>query len=372
MRTLAAVAVLVLAAACGGSTARPDLQQVLDSTLSAHLAPGVTAFVSGPRGTWAGASGHANVATRAALKSDDMLRLESVTKLWTAVVVVKLAQEKKLSLDDTLGTWWPSLFKGEKARITIRQLLNHSSGLIDNNDIGRDPAGWIAKIRDPRLRGQLTALVAQLDSSPSARFDDLLEIRAAAALPLLAPPGRNWHYSNIGYMTAGHIAEKASGESLDALYRRIIIEPLHLHHTVYAPRGPVPRSTIVGYARLGGRWLAASTAGTGALGPEGGMVTDARDEAAFLRAALTGKLVPTNALLHASYADGTYALGISMQATPCGLAYHHGGAGAAWRSYVAASRDGKRVVVLLWNGHNPARDDPDLYAAAALSLFCRA
>lgn len=104
-----------------------------------------------------------------------------MTKFWTAVVVVKLAQEKKLSLGDTLGTWWPSLFKGDKARITIRQLLNHSS------------------------------LMGRLERNPSVRFDDLLEIRAAAALPLLAPPGRNWHYSNIGYMTAGHIAEEASG-----------------------------------------------------------------------------------------------------------------------------------------------------------------
>ncbi|MES1248388.1 MAG: serine hydrolase domain-containing protein [Actinomycetota bacterium] len=370
MRALALFAVLALAAACGGATPHPELQRELDALVAAHVAPGVTAYVSGPRVTWSGAAGLADVATKEPMKPDARLRLESVSKLWTAVVVVALAQEHKLSLDDTLGKWWPSFFTGDKAAITIRELLDHTSGLLDNNDLSQNAEHWLGQTHDPWLRVQLLALGRSLTKNPSYVYDDLIEIKWAADLPLLFPPGTNWHYSNIGYKIAGRIAEKASGESLAALYQRIIIDPLHLKSAVYAPSGPIPGEHPLGYAMDGKKAVEASNVGEGALGPEGGIVSDAKDEATFLRAVVRGELVPTTDLLHTSAASGSYALGVGIRPTRCGNAYTHNGGGPAWASTVAVSADGKRVAVLLLNGRNSAEDPT--YAAALLRLLCRA
>lgn len=371
MRIVAALAVLLAATACGGAAAHPELQRQLDALVRAHVAPGVTAYVSGPHLTWSGAAGYADVAAKEPMQPAARLRLESVSKLWTAVVVVKLAEEKKLSLDDTLGKWWPSLFKGAKARITIRELLNHTSGLVDNNDLSQNAEYWLGQTHDPWLRVQLLALAAQLTANPSYVYDETLEIRWAADLPLLFKPGTSWHYSNIGYKVAGRIAEKASGETLAALYRRIIIDPLHLQSAAYDPHGPIAGEHALGYAMRNGKAVEATNIGQGALGAEGGIVSDARDEATFLRAVMEGKLVPTTDLLQTSPASGTYALGVGAVTPPCAVAtWSHNGAGAGWSSTVAVSADGQRVAVLLLNGGNPPQQPT--YAAAVLSLLCRA
>jgi D-alanyl-D-alanine carboxypeptidase len=371
MRVIAALAVLVLASACGGAKAHPELQQQLNALVASHVAPGVTAYVSGPHLTWSGAAGYANLASRQAMEPGARMRLESVTKLWTAVVVVKLAEEHKLSLDDTLGRWWPTLFTGDKATITIRELLNHTSGLIDNNDLTRSSDHWLAQTHDPQLRRDLLALAARLSRNPSAGFSDLIEIRWAAALPLLFAPSHGWHYSNIGYLIVGHIAERASGESLSELYRRVIVEPLHLTTAAYAPGGPIAGDHPVGYAMHGRRAVPATDVGAGALGPEGGIVSDAKDEATFLRAVVRGELVPTRDLLRPSTANSGYALGIGLAST-CGTPiYQHNGGGTAWASSVAVSRDGSRVAVVLLNGRGGVQADA-AYPGTALTLFCAA
>jgi D-alanyl-D-alanine carboxypeptidase len=370
MRTLALIGVLVLAAGCGGGATHPELQRLLDALVATHVAPGATAYVSGPHLTWSGAAGYANVATKKRMQPDARLRLESVTKLWTAVVVVKLAEEHKLSLDDTLGKWWPSLFKGRKRAITIRRLLDHTSGLVDNNDLTQNAEYWLRRTHDPRLRLQLLALGRHLAKNPSYVYDDLIEIRWAAELPLLFTPGTDWHYSNIGYKIAGRLAEKASGEQLAQLYERIIIRPLDLKSATYAPNGPIPGEHPLGYVVNGTKATEATNVGEGALGPEGGMVSDARDEATFLRAVVRGELVPTKDLLRGADANGGYALGIGTAATQCGEAWSHNGGGPGWASTVAVSPDGKRVAVILLNGRNG--DDDTSYVTAVLRMLCRA
>lgn len=371
MRAIAALAVLAVVTGCGGATARPALQHELDRLVATHVAPGATAYVAGPNGSWGGASGYANVAERESMRVDARLRLESVSKLWTAVVLVKLADEKKLRLDDTLGRWWPSLFTGAKRQITIRELLNHTSGLVDNNDLVQDSESWFRKTHDTRLRVQLLALAKKLRANPAYVYDDRIEIRWAADLPLLFEPRMNWHYSNIGYKIAGHIAEKASGEPLAALYRRIIIDPLHLKSAAYDPAGPISGEHPVGYMLNGARPVAASDYGEGALGAEGGIVSNAEDEAAFLRAVVQGKLVPTSDLLQTTSVNTTYALGIGTTDAPCsGLTWSHNGGGPAWSSSVAVTADGKRVAVILLNGRNSAHEADA--SEAALRLLCAA
>ncbi len=131
--------------------ANPQFQRVLNRLVSGRspIAPGVTAYVSGPHGTWAGAAGVANVKTGEPMRPDARMRLESVSKLWTATLILRLAQQHRLSLDDTVERWLPGLLPAGH-RITLRQLLNHTSGLIDTNDINQHPTRYLGQIKDRR------------------------------------------------------------------------------------------------------------------------------------------------------------------------------------------------------------------------------
>jgi Beta-lactamase len=115
---------------------RPELQRILDDVVTGRdwLAPGVTAFVSGPRATWAGSAGIADIATREPMRSGARMRLRSVSKIYTAALILQLAQARRLHVGDTVERWLPGVLPyGE--RITIRQLLMMRSGLIDLADV---------------------------------------------------------------------------------------------------------------------------------------------------------------------------------------------------------------------------------------------
>jgi len=379
VRIVAAVLCVLALAACGGSAqrARPDLQRTLDALVTGphRVAPGATAFVQARHGSWSGSAGWADVTKQVKMRPDARLRLESVSKLWTATVLAKLAVEHRLSLDDTVARWLPGLFPYGN-RITIRELLDHTSGMIDNNDISHDPESWLGRIHDAKLRMQLVRLVATLNAHPSHRFATMLEIRAAAALPLFFEPGTSYHYSNIGYQTAGLIAERASGVPLAELYRRIIIEPLRLASAAYAPHGPIAGEHPVGYVVVPGKKaFAATNAAAGGLGAEGGIVTNAQDEARFLVALVQGRIVPRAMvvqMLRGSSANPSYGLGTGVETTCAGKTLTHNGGGPAWSSSVAVSSDGSRAAVLLLNGRTSDSSGDGRYTAALLKLFCAA
>jgi CubicO group peptidase (beta-lactamase class C family) len=105
---------------------------------------------------------------------DVRMRLESVSKLWTAVLVLQLAEHGRLSLDDTVARWLPGLLPfGD--RITLRQLLTHTSGIFDNNDAVKDPARVLARVKDPGFHAELvidelTNAVAARDPAPGVVF----------------------------------------------------------------------------------------------------------------------------------------------------------------------------------------------------------
>ena len=119
-----------------------------------RIAPGATAYVRDAQGAWLGAAGRADVQTGRPMPVDARMRLESVSKIWTGVLIHQLAQEGKLRLSDTVERWLPGLLPyGD--RITVAQLLVHRSGLIDNNDVAKNPDAYIAAVTDPAVKGQL-------------------------------------------------------------------------------------------------------------------------------------------------------------------------------------------------------------------------
>jgi len=176
---------------------RSDLQRILDRLVASGDAPGVTAYVTGPRGTWLGSAGMADIETGAPMRPDARMRIESNSKTWLTAVILQLAQEGRLTLDDTVERWLPGLLREHGSRITIRQLMYDASGLIDDNDVFQaTPAelrAYLARVGDAVLRAQLVAAGARLSANPAAEVSPLLFIRLAAWQPLVAAPGSTYH-----------------------------------------------------------------------------------------------------------------------------------------------------------------------------------
>lgn len=335
-----------------------------------RVAPGATAYVAGPNGTWVGAAGIANVKTGEPMTPGARLRIQSNSKPWLMAVILQLAKEGQLSLDDTVARWLPGLLPyGD--RITIRQLMTDTSGLIDDNDITRSQSAferYLANVQDPKLRAQILAIAARLQADPTTRVDPIWLIRIAAWQPLLYAPGSRYRHSNIGWNIAGLIAAKAGGAPLPVLYRERLIEPLGLTRTSYQPQGPIAGPHAEGYSIGADGSLTEATAITFGKGADGAIVTDATDEAIFLKALVDGTLGIRQQVLDFWGASGRNGPGCP------GDAFLGVGAGAASRSYVYYDHTGTRVAVLLLNGFREttaALGDKEAEAAAR-SLYCGA
>src|SRR5512132_4331188 len=333
---------------------RPELQRVLVQLTSGsgRIAPGATAYVAGPHGTWSGAAGVADVATGQLMPADARMRLESVSKIWTAVLVLQLAEQGRLGLDDTVERWLPGLLPfGD--RITLRQLLTHTSGIFDNNDVVKDPARVLARVKDPGFHAELLRLAKRLQADPTTRFPPTVWIRLAATQPLYFPPGSGYHYSNVGFEVLGLVIERATGQPLAAVYQERISGPHARGDLVDRDGSLVDQSAV--------HW---------GIGAEGGIVSSAADTGRFLVALMQDKLLGPVA------AAGMRTRDFWTQAdTPScgGSAWGHSGAGEGYKTNTWVSSDGRRVVVLLLNGRMADQATGDQRAAQALDqLYCAA
>jgi D-alanyl-D-alanine carboxypeptidase len=345
--------------------AHAEQQRILERLVTGpeRIAPGVTAYVAGPHGTWLGSAGVANPQTREPMRPDARMRLDSVSKWWATAVVLQLAQEGKLRLGDTVQRWLPGLLPyGD--RITIEQLMTDSSGLIDDNDVFGSPDAYLAHVKDARLRAQLAEVAARLRANPAAEASPLWMIRLAAWQPLLSAPGSRYHHSNIGWNIVGLIAARVGGRPLPVLYREWIFQPLGLNQTSYDPQGPIAGSHAQGYGIAGDGTLTDTTTRAPFKGADGAIVSNAADTASFLTGLLGGKLVDRARLvaLWGGGAESGCARG----------AYVGSGAGDAYKTNILVSGDGSRVTVLLLNGRTASGSGDETAAGAALRLYCAA
>jgi D-alanyl-D-alanine carboxypeptidase len=349
---------------------RPDLQRTLDGlvTGATRSAPGVSAYVVGPEGRWTGAAGLANVETGAPMPPAARMRIESNSKIWLLAVILQLAREGKLSLDDPVSRVLPGLLPSGD-RITLRQLLGDRSGLVDDFDgmfsSQRAFQRALENVEDAGLRARWLGFATRLQKNPAVRIDPMWVIRLAAWQPLLFAPGTRYHHSNPGWKIAGLIAAKAGGKPLAALYRERIIEPLGLTHTAYRPQGPIPGPHVHSYS-IAAEGSPSEHAYPFGMGADGGIVTDAADEATFIQALVGGKLGVRRQLLAFYGARGTNGPGCP------GDAFLWVGANDGGWSYVYSDHTGAHVAVLLLNGARRATVATGDHAveAAARRLYC--
>jgi D-alanyl-D-alanine carboxypeptidase len=275
---------LVVALAGLGHRVRADapapddvLPQVLERWRQRADLPAVVLAVDAPtRPLVLAASGTAERGGRAPVGVDAQFRIASVTKLFVATVVLQLAQEGRLGLDDPLSRHVPAFAGGD--RITVRQLLNHTSGVPDYGLT----AGFGERLMTERERRW--------------RTDEILAL-VAGVRPDFAP-GTRYRYSNTGYVLLGAVIDAVTGSTWAAQIRRRIIDPLHLRHTYVAGREPVPGGVLPGYhdadndgdwenIETGRPWPSLETT----EGPAGAIVSTAGDLAVFGAALFRGRLL---------------------------------------------------------------------------------
>jgi len=251
-----------------------QLQHILDDTVADGTIPGAVLSVRLPDGTtWTGASGLADRNDGAAMHPDTRVRIGSLSKMFTAVVVLQLMQEGKLSLDAPLATWLPGLVpKGDA--ITVRQLLQHTSGLYDY-------------LEDRRL-------VSQAYDHPERNWKPEELIKYAVDFPPAFAPGSkgNWDYSSTNYVLLGMIIERATGHPLDQELRQRIFTPLGLHATYTVPAEIVEGPQARGYSKSDDRTDAAMSVTFGSAN----IVTTIDDLRTFGMALFAGDLLEDSTL----------------------------------------------------------------------------
>lgn len=330
---------------------RPLLQDVVTAGV-----PGVIARVQDGSETRLVAAGVADVATGAALRPHARFRVGSITKTFVATVVLQLVEEGRLSLDEPVGRRLPGLLaKGDT--ITVRQLLNHTSGLFNYTD-------------DPTL---LQALVQNRVFTPREL------VALAETHPSTAPPGTKWAYSNTNYFVAGLLVEAVTGHQVGRELRTRIFEPLGLENTSF----PVTSGKIPGYHAHG--YVPMELIPTGSVNPEfpptpdgrfvdvtklnpsaawaaGAIISNAPDLSRFYRALMTGRLLTPSMLREMKTTvpmDPTnpsgpgYGLGILRLPGSCGVNWGHDGAWAGYQDVALWNERTDRTVVIAWTLFNP-------------------
>lgn len=275
-------------------TVSTQASKLLDS-VSATTGPGAAILVDrGGTVIFRRARGSANVELGVPLAPGKVFRIASVTKMFTAALVLKLAEDGKLSLDDTLARTLPD-FPGAPS-ITIRQLLSHTAGLSDKALLGDGSSGVL---RQEMTLPALAALIAKE--------------------PLRFAPGSSQAYANAGYILLGAVIEKVTGKPWQVAMQERLLEPLKLSHTRYGAAETIIPDRVAGYTRGPERQIAnADFISVSVPASAGALVSSVDDLRTWMRALSTGRVVSsasfrtmsTPASVPAETAMNPYGLGL--------------------------------------------------------------
>jgi len=309
--------------------------------------------------------GVADRATGRKLDAGDEFQIGSNTKTFVATVMLQLVGEGRLRLDDPVARWFPAIPDAD--RITVRMLLQHTSGLFDY-------------LGDDRV---VTAVLA----GSAYHWTPAELVAAGVSHPANFPPGTAWSYSNTNYVLAGMIMQRVTGTDPARLIARRIVGPLGLRHTYWAPDARFHGRHMHGYFRTepgGTEYTDITDAPLYWADAAGAMVSTLDDMARFEQALQSGRLLRPAQLAQmrttveiagpAGWKSG-YGLGIVSLETPCGTFWGHTGGSLGYLTQAWSSADGRRSLtqVVPTGAETPAGSDTAIAEAAqsaALSEYC--
>ncbi|MFI6644586.1 serine hydrolase domain-containing protein [Streptomyces sp. NPDC050504] len=342
---------------------RPELQQVLEEIVDSGFA-GIQVRVHDDRGAWTGSAGVSRLGSSTPPPVDGRFRIGSTTKTFTATVVLLLVAEGRIGLDDPVDDVLPGF--GLDRRITVRMLLQHTSGLFSHTGEYYED-GTTA----PGIPWQGQEYVDK--QFHSYRPEEL--VRLALSKPARFEPGTDWSYSNTNYVLAKLLVEEVTGRSLGEETRRLLIGPLGMSGTVAPGTSPeLPEPHAHGYYRYehAGQWKVADVTrfNVSWISAAGDMISTTEDLHTFFSALMGGEVLPAPLLdeMRTPHPKSGYGLGLFAQETDGGgTVFHHNGGFFGWAALMYATPDGGTTLTAsLTSG------DAELDFAATAAAFQRA
>ncbi|GAB2576951.1 serine hydrolase domain-containing protein [Streptomyces capparidis] len=326
--------------------AAPDLRGVRTALRDAMAkgAPGAMARLDDSGTVHRLTEGVRDRSTGAAMTTAARFRVGSVTKTFSAVVLLQLVEEGRVGLDTPVNVHLPGLLPDD--RITVRHLLTHRSGLHDYTD------------------DMFAATVPGFEAVREAVFTKRELVALSLRKPRTGAPGAAYRYSNTNFVIVGALVEEITGRPVADAYQSRIIRPLALTDTFYLHPGTViPGTHVRGYLRpdeAGAPLVDATEQTLSWAQAAGAMISSPRDLNRFTSALLKGRLLrPATlaAMLTTTPTDGTgtrsYGLGLRRYELSCGTeVYGHTGTVQGYYTYAFTTRDGGRSLASTANTSN--------------------
>ena len=392
LRTVLCATVAALVACTGTVAAGPAPSTGLDRAAlrsaleGVHHAgvPGVFAEVRDTGRTWRGASGVADVRTGRPVAADMRQRVGSITKTFTAAAIMLQVEQGRIRLDAPIGGYLPRLVPGERGmRITVRMLLNNTSGIPDYIPYAFPSLGAFPSLPD--------VTTESLDDNRFREFRPEELIAMGLAAPPAGEPGAlPGVYSNSNWLILGELLEEVTGTRAEEYITRNVIERAGLRHTVFPTgtriQGPHAKMYEAFYGLIDPprdySVYNMSWTGTGAS-----LVSTMEDLNRFYAELLAGRIVGRASLAEMQRTvpvralDGSmirYGLGLHEVATECGTFWGHDGTVWGAGTISLTRGDGKRqmsVAVNLQRWNKPdasGRPQPHPIDGALATLYGRA
>lgn len=339
---LAPLAPLLLVAACSTPATAPDATRDTDQLMQKYTGdvPGASLLViKNGKPIVDRGYGLANLEENERATPATNYRLASVSKQFTAAAILLLAEHHRLNLDDPIRRWLPTL-PATTAAVTLRQLLTHTGGLVDYEEL--IPAGTTEQVND----------------------NDVLRMLSGTSKTYFAP-GTAYRYSNSGYVLLGLVVEKASGMSLPLYLQQYIFHPLHMDHTLmYVRGGPEVEHRAYGYSEENGSWTRTDQSVTSATRGDGGIYSSI-DDLAKWDAALYDDRLLSDASRKLAFSPHVKVTGEPYEASYgygwriTGDTLWHSGESIGFRNVIVRWPKQHLTVILLSN-----RNDPEPYRTA--------
>ncbi|KQZ45020.1 hypothetical protein ASD58_01850 [Duganella sp. Root1480D1] len=335
--------------------AETPLEQRLDAALAPMFKPnwpGATVIVTRDgKPVFRKAYGLANVAENTPMQPDMQLRIGSITKQFTAVSILMLAEQGKLSVKDDVRKYLPEL-PDKGARITIEHLLQHTSGIPNYT----------------ALKGFRTL------PDEGVTLKQVFDVFASE--PLDFAPGERYSYSNSGYFLLGLIVEKLSGMTYHDFVAKNIFEPLGMQDTAQEGFERSARRHIKGHRLSGKEIVPVKDIDVTLAYSAGALVTTVDDMARWDAAVSSGKLLKPASWLQAFTACSlpqdapcNYGYGWNIGTLAGHRMFHHGGSIPGFTAQALRLPDDKVFVAVLTNGNGGAVNTPVIaYKAAGIAI----
>ncbi|HUH26255.1 MAG TPA: serine hydrolase domain-containing protein [Flavobacterium sp.] len=275
------------------------------------------------------------------LKADEFTkyRIGSITKTFTSVLILKAVEEHKITLDQTIASFFPNVKNAEK--ITIKQLLNHKSGIPNFTD----DAEYMSYHTQPKTEKEMVALIAKAGSD----FE----------------PNSKSQYSNSNYVLLTYILEKTYKNSYADLVQKYIAKPLGLENTYFGHQINTAKKEAKSY-RFIGTWQVEDETNTSIPLGAGGIVSTPTDLVKFSDALFQGKILKKESLELMKTIEGAYGLGLFTIPFDNKIGFAHTGGIDGFTSIFSYFDDGKISYALTSNGTNYNNNDISLTVLSAV------